>query len=82
MQFKRIPNGRSQRFLTDVHTHKLTATLPVYPSKKDTSASNSGSRSHKTATLFVTRQEVPGGDASVSQYNIVIVVIYNVPIKM
>ena len=82
MQFERIPNGRSQRFLTDVHTHKLTATLPVYPSKKDTSASNRRSRSDKTATLFVTRQEVPGGDASVSQYNIVIVVIYNVPIKM
>ena len=38
MQFERIPNGRSHRFLTDVHTHKLTATLPVYPSKKDTSA--------------------------------------------
>ena len=82
-QFERIPNGRSQRFLTDVHTHKLTATLPVYPSKKDTyAASNRRSRSDKTATLFVTRQEVPGGDASVSQYNIVIVVIYNVPIKM
>ena len=29
-----------KRFLTDLHTHKLTATLPVYPSKKDTSCGN------------------------------------------
>ena len=33
MQFERIPNARSQRFLTDVHTHKLMATIPVYPRK-------------------------------------------------
>ena len=33
MQFERILNDRSQRFLTDVHTHKLTATIPVYPRK-------------------------------------------------
>ena len=46
MQFERIPNGRSQRFLTDVHTHKLTATLPVYPSKKDTSASTATDSTH------------------------------------
>ncbi len=33
MQFERIPNARSQRFLTDVHTHRLTATISVYPAK-------------------------------------------------
>ena len=39
MQFERIPYARSQRFLTDVHTHKLTATMSVYPAKKKKSAS-------------------------------------------
>ena len=28
-----IPNARLHCFLTDVHTHKLTATIPVYPAK-------------------------------------------------
>ncbi len=33
MQFERIPNARLQRFLTDVYTHRLTATISVYPAK-------------------------------------------------
>ena len=28
-----IPNARLQCFLTDVHTHKLTATIPVHSAK-------------------------------------------------
>ncbi len=33
MQFERIPNARLQRLSTDVNTHKLTATISVYPAK-------------------------------------------------
>ena len=39
MQFERILIARSQRFLTDVHTHKLTATIPVYRRKLTKSGS-------------------------------------------
>ena len=82
MQFERIPNARSQRFLTDVHTHKLTATLPVYPLKKKKSALKQTLEIRQDGDIVC---DAPGsitGDASVSQYNIVIVVIYNIPINM
>ena len=57
MQFECIPNARSQRFLTEVHMHKLMATMSVYPAKKKKSASNRRSRSDRTATLFRTRHD-------------------------
>ena len=69
MQFERIPNGRSQRFLTDVHTHKLTATLPVYPSKKDTSALKQChfflSVTTGTRDVFVSNAKLQVGDPTV-----------------